>query len=577
MITNIKWRCITILAVLAVALVWISPNFVDGDLEGDQGWWGPTNRIVKGLDIQGGIHLVMGVSIEEVLEEKITRLSSSLQQELMLEEILVSSISVDPEDKRELIVKANSADTLGQVEKYISDFQYSDVLQVASNDGSSLRLRYYDTKVQEYKKQVVEQAIEVIRSRIDGIGVAEPNISAQGEDRILIQLPGIRNANQAKELINRTALLNFRVVHQAVSMGEVDAWVIEAEDNGKYELGKGETVKYTDYLLRLNKDLKDKLPKNTKVVFEILEGAKDLQAGKRAFLIETDSALSGDLLDEANVRADEFGNPKVVFNLSVEGRREFAKLTKKAAGGLLAIVLDDVVKTAPSVEGEIDRSSAEITLGGGRNYEKNKAEANFIATALRAGALPAALEQLEERTVGPTLGHDSIERGKVAGLVGGLLVLIFMLVYYRFLGLVANVALSLNVFLILAILSSLGATLTLPGVAGIILTVGIAVDANIIIFERIKEELRKGAGLVLAVQSGFSQAFSAIVDANITTAVVCVVLMYFGTGPIRGFAVTLLCGIATSMFTAIFVSRVLIEVSISRFGLKKIITVKGVA
>ena len=576
MIQNLRLKWITIIVVLVSSLAWVLPNFIDRDLEDDKNWWGPSKKIVKGLDIQGGLHLVMGVNVDEVLIEKTVRLASGFKKELTEEGITVDEVSVAPDNKKELVVTTEDGQVLAEVEKYIADIRYADTLQIVSNDGKSLRLRYYDAKALEYKRQVVEQAIEVIRTRIDGIGVAEPSISAQGNDRILVQLPGIKNASQAKELINRTARLNFRVVHQKAQEVDINTWIDEAEKAGGYELGRGEYTKYSVYLKKLNADLESKLPKNTKVVFEKLDGAKDLQTGRRAYLIETDTGLSGDLLDDANVRPDQYGGSKVTFDLSVEGRRRFSELTQKAAGGLLAIVLDDVVKSAPSVERQIDNSSAEITLGSTRNYQESLNEANFIATALRAGALPAALEQLEERTVGPTLGHDSIERGKKAGIIGAILVLVFMLVYYKFLGLVANVALTFNVLLILSILSSLGATLTLPGVAGIVLTMGMAVDANVIIFERIKEELRKGSGLMSAVQNGFGQAFSAILDANITTAAVCIVLMYFGTGPVRGFAVTLICGIVTSMFTAIFVSRAVIELSISHFGLKKIVAVKGV-
>ncbi len=575
MVRNLKLRWITVLVVFLSAVAWVLPNFIDRDLEDDPSWWGPAKKIVKGLDIQGGLHLVMGVNVEEVLVEKTSRLAASLKADLEERALEVGEIAVAPDNKTELVIQVKEGQKdLSSVESYLADSSYAGTLQVISNKGESLRLRYYDARAMEYKRQVVEQAIEVIRTRIDSMGVAEPNISAQGDDRILVQLPGIKNARQAKELINRTARLNFRVVHkESVPINE---WIDEAEEKGGYELGKGELTKYSDYLKRLNEDLKSKLPENTKVVFERLEGAKDLRAGKKAYLIETDKSLSGDLLDDANVTPDQFGAPKVIFSLSVEGRRRFAELTEKAKGGLLAIVLDDVVKSAPSVRMKIDSPSAEITLGNTRNYQEGLDEAHFIATALRAGALPAALEQLEERTVGPTLGYDSIERGKKAGIVGAVFVLIFMLVYYRFLGLVANLALTFNVLLVLAILSSLGATLTLPGVAGIVLTVGMAVDANVIIFERIKEELKKGSGLASSVQNGFGHALSAIVDANITTAVVCIVLMYFGTGPVRGFAVTLICGLVTSMFTAIFVSRTIIEISIQRFGLKKLIDVKGV-
>jgi preprotein translocase subunit SecD len=259
--------------------------------------------------------------------------------------------------------------------------------------------------------------------------------------------------------------------------------------------------------------------------------------------------------------------------MDVEGARQMSQLTKANIENQMAIVLDKVVKSAPTIQSEI-AGSGQITLGG-RDYQKTMDEGKLIATALRAGALPAALTQLEERTVGPTLGIDAINKGKKAGLVGMILIVVFMLLYYRQLGIVANIALGLNVLFLLSILSSLQATLTLPGVAGIVLTLGMAVDANVIIFERIKEELRKGAGTMAAIKDGFGHAVSAIFDANITTAIVCIVLMYYGTGPVRGFAVTLLCGILTSMFTAIFVSRTILEFMVVRMGIKTIAKVEG--
>ncbi len=326
-------------------------------------------------------------------------------------------------------------------------------------------------------------------------------------------------------------------------------------------------------MAKLREDLKDKFPKQTTLVFEKAGAAKTLEAGKIPYLVKTDNSLSGDLLEDAMVRADEFGKPQVIFRFSVDGRRKFAKMSGDNVGKQVAIILDGVVQSSPVIDEKIDSATARIRLNSGQNVQETQAEAQFIATTLRAGALPAALEQLEERTVGPTLGQDSIDKGKRAGILGAILVLLFMLIYYRTLGVVADIALTFNVLLILGILTSLGATLTLPGVAGIVLTVGMAVDANVIIFERIKEELRKGVGLHLAVKDGFGHAFSAIVDANITTAAVCIVLMYFGTGPVKGFAVTLLCGIATSMFTAIFVSRAIIDFLVLKLHFKKLVKV----
>lgn len=572
MIESLRGRWITIAIAIVTALILMMPNMVK--FEKDD-WWFSKNELVYGLDIQGGLHLVLGVDVEGVIDEKINRLSRNLTEEMKEEGVTVSKVVVNPEKKSELLITAPSPSEAEKANKFFEDM-YGSVLQVLQVEGSELTVAYYEARVLEYKKQVVDQAIEVIRNRIDEFGVSEPSISAQGADRVLVQLPGVDNPAEAKELINRAARLTFRVVSNKKSTAELEPMIAEVEKAGNYGLGKDD-MKYTAYIKRLNADLKDKLPKDTRVVFQKLDNAVNLEAGRQPYLIETTQDLGGEHLEDASVRPDENGRPEVVFRFTVEGRRKFAQMTdditKRYGTGFMAIVLDDVLKSAPSVKERIDSSSARITLGSSGGYDQTLKEAQFIATALRAGALPAALEQLEERTVGPTLGADSIAKGKMAGVVGGILVLVFMLVYYRMLGVVANIALTVNVFFLLALLTSLGATLTLPGVAGIVLTVGMAVDANVIIFERIREELRKGSSIKAAIKDGFGHAFSAIFDANITTAAVCIVLMYFGTGPVRGFAVTLLCGIVTSMFTAIFVSRAIVETIITKSNVKSVMSV----
>ncbi len=591
---SLRARWITIIIVIGGALISIYPNMVDLNEEVEEvvikesgekvtekklvtkHWWPSTNKIVYGLDIQGGLHLVLGADVNEVIIEKTKRMASGLNEELKTNELGHVKVSVDPQNKLQMKFVTSKPGDAEAISSFINKF-YPATLQVVTSTATDVTVQYFQTKAEEYKTQVVSQSIEVIRNRIDEFGVTEPSISAQGQDRILVQLPGIKDSTRAKELINKTAKLNFRKVSTEVDFVKLDDMIKKAETDGKFKLGLTEGdensggLAYSDYVKKLNETLAKDLPKNTRVVFEKLEGATSLLVGRRPYLVETDSNLSGGLLEDANVGTDpDTGRPEVNFRFGVEGRRKFADLSEKAAGGFLAIVLDDVVKSAPSVERRIDSASARITLGGGSDYERTFADAQLIATSLRAGALPAALQQLEERTVGPTLGADSIAKGKMAGIVGLALVLIFMLFYYRYLGVVACIALVLNIILILAILTMLGATLTLPGVAGIILTIGMAVDANVIIFERIREEIAKGSGLALAVKNGFDFALSAILDANITTAAVCVVLMYFGTGPIRGFAVTLLAGIVTSMFTSIFVSRTIIDWSIIKRGLKKV-------
>jgi len=576
MFESLKARWTVIGMTMVIGIIWILPNFVDLGKD----WFLSKDKIIYGLDIRGGLHLVMGVDVDSVIIEKTKRMATNFAKELDERSLKHESVTIPPDNEKRIIIDVGAGGSVAAVTKYIEEF-YPVTLQILSTEGTQLVIQYYDAKVLEYKKQIISQAIEVIRNRIDEFGVSEPSITAQGDSRILVQLPGIENAAQAKELINRAARLDFLVVSEEMTGEQLTMIVTDAESAGAYTLGKKDSqgevkeggLDYTAYIKRLNEDIKTKLPENTKLVFEKANNAVSLTNGKIPYLVKTDTDLSGDQLEDAVVRPGEFGAPEVIFRFTVEGRRKFADITEQNVKKLVAIVLDDVVQSAPVIKERIDSATARITLGGSGQETQN--EAQFIATALRAGALPAALEQLEERTVGPTLGADSIAKGKIAGMVGGILVLVFMLLYYRMLGVIANIALTVNIFLLLAILTSLGATLTLPGVAGIVLTVGMAVDANVIIFERIKEELRKGSSLQAAIKDGFGHAFSAIFDANITTAVVCIVLMYFGTGPVRGFAVTLLCGIVTSMFTAIFVSRTIMDWLVIRMKFTKLVTVNN--
>ncbi len=568
MIQSLKMRWLVIVLTLILAFIWLLPNFVQ--LEEDD-WWFTKDKIVYGLDIQGGLHLVMGVDVEGVIREKTARMARSFELDLQSDNLSYASVTVPDQQRDRMVIAVNSAADLTGI-KGLLEKNYAAVLQVLSEEGNELVVKYYDAQMMIYKKQVIDQAIEVIRNRIDEFGVSEPSIAAQGEDRILVQLPGIEDSARAKELINKTARLDFRIVSEEMNQVELQGLIEEAEKNGEYTLGGEKGLVYTAYVKRLNEDLKSQLPDGTAIAFEKAGNAETMEAGKIPMLLQVDTDLSGDKLEDAYVSFDEYGKPIVIFRFDSEGRRAFASITEANVKRQMAVVLDEVVKSAPVIQGKIDTPTAQITLGG-RDYQSANAEGQLIATALRAGALPAALTQLEERTVGPTLGADAIRRGKQAGIVGMILIVVFMLVYYRTLGIVANLALITNVLMLLAILSSLGATLTLPGVAGIVLTLGMAVDANVIIFERIKEELRKGAGLQTSIKDGFGHAVSAIFDANITTAIVCGVLMYYGTGPVRGFAVTLLCGIITSMFTAIFVSRSILELMVVKMGVKKVANV----
>jgi preprotein translocase subunit SecD len=349
---------------------------------------------------------------------------------------------------------------------------------------------------------------------------------------------------------------------------EIQALITSAEKAGNYSLA---TLKYSDYVQRLNKDLKGKLPDKTVVYFEKSNNALKMEAGAVPYLLRTDTGLGGGALNDAFVSFGQYGDPQVSLNFNASGGAKFADLTGSNINKQMAIVLDHVVKSAPNIKDRISGGSAVITLGGGgRDRQHSIDEAKMISTALRAGALPASLEQLEERRVGPTLGADSINNAKMASYIGAALIILFVLFYYRAMGVVSVVSLILNIVSVFALLTSFGATLTLPGIAAIALTVGFAVDANVLINERIKEELHLGHSIRTAIQEGYKHALSAILDANITTAATAAVLLYFGTGPVRGFAINLLIGVVTTLFANVFVSKVIVDILIQKFGWKKI-------
>ena len=616
MIESLKARIWIVIGVLTFGVYIFSPNFFSDE---DRPGWLPSQSLVYGLDIQGGLHLVLGVDTVGVLAEKIARLGGALKEDINKKTPgAVSSIKINNEVNNEVNPSSSSSNSSSdsnsnssassnsssdsnsnsnssasasfnsnsnsnsnfvtlegkvlEIKKYINK-TYPGILQLIDETESSVTYQYYETYMNQVKKQIVVQAIEVIRNRIDSFGVAEPYIAAQGSDRIIVQLPGINETDyeQAKDLINRAARLEFMIVTNEVPPVDLNSMVSQAETAGGYTLGlkKEGGLKYLDYVKRINKDLQGKLPNQTEVVFQKLDQVTSIEDGKTPVLVKNSVVFTGNKISDAFVGMGDYGEPLVNFSVASDGRNEFAKMTGENVDKPMAIILDKILKSAPNIQARL-REGGVITLGTGQSIAQ---EAEFLTNTLRAGALPAALEQLEERSVGPTLGADSVEAGKKAGMVGLTIVLFFMISWYRAAGLVASLALVTNIFLLLALLTSLGATLTLPGIAGIVLTVGMAVDANVIIFERIREEILKGSGIKAAVRDGFGHALSAILDANITTAIVCLVLMFYGTGPIKGFAVTLIWGIVTSMFTAIFLSRVVID-ALVRMGFHKLMPIK---
>ncbi|MCS6837747.1 MAG: protein translocase subunit SecD [Bdellovibrionaceae bacterium] len=551
---NYRWKLVLVFVVLLGSLLYFIPNVFHVS------WWPVQQKLNYGLDIQGGLHLVMGIDMKEVFRSLMAREAKSVRSSLAEEGIVVSDLQVQDEERGEIVISLKDVepgkrkDTKQRIERFMTDHLDTRYLKV-SEDDERLVYRMLDAFVLDYRQKVLSQSLETIRNRIDEFGVAEPSILAQGDDRILIQLPGISDVETAKQLISSAARLEFMLVEDK-PIDELQAMIREAEEKGGYQLGK---LKYSDYIKRLNSDLKDKLPPNTIIYFEKAGQATQLEAGRVPYLLRTDTGVDGGLLEDARISFDQFSNPEVALQFNPTGAVKFREVTGKNVGRRLAVVLDKVVKSAPTIKVEISDGRASITLGGARDRQAMMEEAKMLVTTLRAGALPATLEQLEERRIGPTLGADHLKRAELGAFLGALGVLLIMILRYRSFGVLSCIALVYNVILILALLTSFKATLTLPGIAGIALTVGVAVDANVLIFERIREELKRGLGFAYAVREGYSKAWSAIMDANIVVAATSIILLYFGTGPVRGFAVTLLTGIVTTLFSQVFLTHAVLQ------------------
>ena len=508
---NFSWKLILVFAVIAAAVIHVLPTF-------EPGLW-PHKQINLGLDLQGGMHLVLEVDTAKAVEGQVERIAQEIRDQLKKERL--RGVSVNRIAGNKISATVEDPQTLEKFNVLLKDnFDFLERSSRTEEGTSTIILDIPESEAANTKKLAVDQALETIRNRIDQFGVAEPDIRRQGENRILIQLPGIKNPDRAKDLIGRTALLEFKLV---------------------------------DDTHDVNAAVKGNVPAGSEVLYRVDENAKTGKVTKQPFLLKKRTLLTGANLTNARVDFDQFNVPFVSITFDKRGARDFERITGDNVNKRLAIVLDDTVASAPVIQEKIAGGKARIT----GNFTLN--EAKDLAIVLRAGALPAPVHILEERTVGPSLGADSIRKGLISMLIGGVLVVLFMIVYYKGAGVIADVALILNIILIAGGLAAARATLTLPGIAGIILTIGMAVDANVIIFERIREELALGRTARAAVDAGFNRATLTILDANVTTLIAAVVLFQFGTGPVKGFAVTLSLGVIASMFTALIVSRLIFD------------------
>ncbi len=510
---NISWKLVASVLVVLAAVVYTIPTFKP------EIW--PYKKINLGLDLQGGMHLVLEVQSEKAVESTIERMAQDLRQSLKKEQILATGMEQIQGSK--VSFRIEGKDQIDKFDKLLSISYKEFRIQTRNVEGDtlSISLDLPDKESQRIKKMAVEQALETIRNRIDQFGVSEPDIRLQGENRLLIQLPGVKDTQRAKDLIGKTALLEFKLLDET---HDVDAAV------------------------------KGTVPPGTEVLYEVREDPDTRRPIKTPYLLMKRAILTGSYLTDAKVQIDsQYNEPYVSIKFDKKGAQLFEKITEENVKKRLAIVLDQKVYSAPVIQEKIGGGEARIT---GRFSPE---EARDLAIVLRAGALPAPVKILEERTVGPSLGTDSIHNGLIAGIVGAILVVLFMAVYYKGAGLIADIALMFNVIMIFGGLAAFQATLTMPGIAGIVLTIGMAVDANVLIFERIREEVRRGKTPRAAVEAGFEMAAWTILDANITTLIAALVLFQFGTGPVKGFAVTLSLGVVSSVFCAMVLTRVVFD------------------
>jgi preprotein translocase subunit SecD len=590
------WRLGLVLAVALFSIYQLIPSWFYFHLPPDQRSgpeyeqsvpkWAPSSgkHLNLGLDLQGGILLSMGVDVDRAVKAKVARRSDEIA-EFLKEKSVAFTASASSADGNKIEVKSGDPRL---VERTVLD-QYGDMSSASGAPSGTTWLVFKGRAIQDFQAKAVDQAEKTIRNRVDKWGVTEPDIKRKSNNQIQIQLPGFKDPDKAKELLGRTAQLEFKITDdespaldavqqqlQSCPLGQMEVkfplpdqgcWMAES-----IELPSGSRREVTYLAANTLPQLEAAIDRFAKPRLgagqEIGIGEGTVGQGPvreryyRTYLVKSKTELTGDYISDARASRDTsqsgFNRPVVTFSMTPEGGRLMEKLTSANLHRRMATVLDGKVETAPYIQSKIS-TNGQITLGSGRGDQQMLEEANDIALVLKAGALPAPVTIFEERTVGATLGPELIRKGTTAALVGLAFVVLFMILYYRATGLIADVALALNGLLVLAIMSIIGSTLTLPGIAGFVLTLGMAVDANVLINERIREEMRAGKSVRQSVDQGYDKVFWTIVDSHVTTLMAGVVLMQYGSGPVRGFAVTLIIGLVASMFTSIVVTRVIMD------------------
>ena len=498
----------------------------------------PDKGMILGLDLQGGVHLVFEVEGDKAVDITLERIAAHLRN-ILEEKGLKAEVK---KENLDIIIKPSS----DEIKKIVKDENAA--LTLAEESKERLLYRLTTKEINTIKDTSIDQALETIRNRIDQFGVAEPTIQKQGTNEIVIQLPGVKDTQRAIDLIGKTAILEFKILDDENPIAAKIPAIIAPADEEK-----------------ILQEFWSQIPPDDEILFGRDTDKETGNVIKRAYLMKKQTLLTGDLLTEAKVDIDQLYNePAVSIAFNSEGKKRFEQITGANVQKRLAIILDKNVYSAPVIKQKISGGKAQIE--GAFSME----EAKDLANVLRSGSLKAPLKRLYNVTVGPSLGRDSIDAGVKAGIIGSILVIVFMIFYYRLSGAIADFALILNIIMLMGVLSMFNATLTLPGIAGIILAIGMAVDSNVLMFERIRDELRLGKTPRAAVDSGYHKAFWTIFDSHVTTLITAAVLFQFGTGPIKGFAITLSMGVAINLYTALIGTKLVFDLINSRTEVKKL-------
>jgi preprotein translocase subunit SecD len=580
------WKAALYGAAIVLAVLYLVPTVVTNDQDLPsffQKYF--KKRIQLGLDLQGGLHLVYEVNIEKAVASKVDRLANDVDDALR-KKVTDFTLVRSGRDDITITFKA-PGDAAKLDDEMLKPFRRD--LDVVSRDAATgtVKLRYDADRVAEVEELALRQAIETIRGRVDAFGVAEPTIIKKGTD-IVVELPGAKSKDfeRIKNIIGRTAQLEFKIVDDGsdymkkvaagVPKGSAitvapEAWT-EKNTGAQHEdiylrVKEKDREELTKFIAGLSGDLA--VPNDREIALELMspreggEGTPDRYY--RTYLLKKRAGVTGEYLSNADESWDEMGRPEVAFTMNRQGAAMMEKLTGENVGRKMAVVLDEKITSAPVIESKIGERGR-ITMGGSGDPFKVQQEVKDLVGVLRSGALPAPLKKSFETQVGATMGQDAIDKAKTSMGIGAIAVILFMLIYYRVAGFIANLAMTLNMLFMIAILAAFEASLTLPGIAGLVLTIGMAVDSNIVIYERIREELRHGKSPRTAVDAGFKRAFWTVFDAHVTNFVAGIVLYSYGSGPIRGFAVTLLVGIITNLLTSVWISRWMFEILVSRRG-----------